>query len=245
LSKPLPKLTPGQRALAGLREACPVPFEEDDPKERPKFAEPNDEEWSTVWQVVRPLLQQPTGEQEAKVRSRVDNSAYLSGYFRNHTSMRLDQSVVSAGLERHERYLKAVQSFRNATAEMIGPECGGGDDDPHHDPYRTYEELISYLDGYLLPSVRHSVQVDKEWMSRAPKPPESAAKPERDLWMARLCIVWREDCGLEISHPRLTAFVLAAVRVHEPTTTSRAAKGFITRLRAGEIPEPPRHFAFK
>jgi hypothetical protein len=145
LSKPLPKLTPGQRALAALREACPVPFEDDDPKEKPKFAKPNDEEWSTVWKIVLPLLQRPAGELEAKVRSRVDNSAYLSGYFRNFGyATCFQKGAISRQLKEKEQYLKAVRSFRKATAEMIGPECGGGDDDSTFDPYDEYKAMISY-----------------------------------------------------------------------------------------------------
>jgi hypothetical protein len=224
-----PKLTPGKRVVAERRKAG-IPFDEDDdPDADPYLAEPDDNEWAAVWQIVRPFLPNPSAELEALTRRRVYQAAFHSGYFRNgvHELNIYDKGFLSEGLEKDERYLKAVLSFRKATSEMMF-------DEEDHD--REYKTMISLLDGYLLPRVYRYIQNDKHMLSRAKEGPESAACPKRDLWMARLYLVWRDDCGLDVNHPKLGAFILAACRTHEPKIET--VKNFLKKLRAGEIPDP-------
>jgi hypothetical protein len=241
-------LTPGQRNLAALRKACPAELPDDYWKQceadRP-WAPLNDEEWAGVWAVMRRLLREPTAELEARARSKTDNAALLSSYFSGYkrSDFLCHQGTLLNSVRERELYLKSVETFRAATAAMIGPENSSS-----FDPYRKYKDLLSYLDTYLAPMLRKNIAQDKERAKRLARRP-SAAQPERDLWMARLVITWR-DAGLDDGHKgpgrdALKAFILAAMRPHEPTISDIAPRYFLQRWRAGKIDKPPPHYAFK
>jgi hypothetical protein len=242
-------LTPGQRNLAALRRACPEKLPDSYWKQceadRP-WARLNDEEWANVWAVMRPLLPEPTSELEASVRSKTDNAALLSSYFTGYkrSDFLCHQGTLLNSVGERKLYLKSVETFRAATAAIIGAENSSS-----FDPYRKYKDLLSYLDNYLAPMLRENIAQDKEREKRLAHRP-SAAQPERDLWMARLVITWR-DAGLDDGHKggtrrdALKAFILAAMRPHVPMISDIAPRHFLQRWRAGKIDKPPPHYAFK
>jgi hypothetical protein len=237
LYKPLPKLTPGERVVAARRQKGMSFSGDDDPEAKPYVAEPDDNEWAEVWRIVQPLLPRPpSAELEALARRRVYQAAFHSSYFRNSPLVAdiWEKEFLSGRLNEHKKYLKQLINFAKATQEMMGSNKDAEDDPYGHD--EKYRTVLSLLDGYLLPLVYHRMHDYRDRLSRAKKAPSNSAQPQRDLWMARLVLVWRDDCGLDIKHEKLGAFILAACQTHEPKITT--VKNFLNKLRNGKIPDP-------
>lgn len=67
----------------------------------------------------------------------------------------------------------------------------------------------------------------------------NSAKPARDWWMARLVLIWRDDCGLPVENTKhLKGFLLDCLRPYPNVMTDRMAKHFVERWKAGKIDEP-------
>ena len=194
----------------------------------------SDDEWVRVWRHVADL----TSANESRVRVRVDFAAYSSGCLGEQDPPN-SVSECRKWLEANVALLAETKRFRSAFLNVFGT-----------DP--DYKLIFNAHPSVMLPLLREIeewvnstlLQKDRFLRGACPNPP-NAAKLKRDLWMANLVTVWRDECKLTITNcKRLRSFLLDAIRPYvcrsEPTIlTDRMAKYFIDRWLKGEVKEEP------
>lgn len=178
----------------------------------PRFAPLTDAQWRTVWQHVVAACEASGSALpvESAIRKWVDAAAFESGHFKDcMTSSWPTKATVRRWHEETEAFANKVAAFRVDAAEHFGPEISGGEDDVELWPRSLLgqlDELMDKLNGRLR-------SYEEWWHPEARDNPYPRAEPERDLWMARLILVWRDDCRLEAKNSKhLRGFLVAAVR---------------------------------
>ena len=217
---------------------------------KPHFRKLSDIEWTAIWKRVKAASGKPPLPNETQIRRRVNESALLSGYFfpfaelRNFDRRTYLEFVKNTRefLNLTEAYLLDATKFFQETTDCVffHPE------DPKASLFASKREPPKILsDLQNLKAFLQREIVDYESRSRdARLPPPSAAKPERDQWMARLILVWSKDCGLPSNNSKhLRAFMINALGPYRVPLTNRGAEQFINRWNRGKIPQPSSNLA--
>jgi hypothetical protein len=223
---------------------------------KPQFRKLSDIEWTAIWKCVKAASGKRPLPNETQIRRRVNESAWLSGYFFAFAALPYRQTylefakIIRKFLRLTDAYLLAATKFFEEPDDTAILLRGQADayllrapkflEKPNErvPPPRAEQKILSELQN--LKACLEQKIVDYERLSReAPPPPPSAAKPERDQWMARLILVWSKDCGLSSNNSKhLRAFLINALRPYQ-LLTDRKAEQFINRWNRGEIPHPP------
>jgi hypothetical protein len=172
---------------------------------------------------------------EVRIRKLVNDSALLSGYFFDFGEIGLYRQTYLEFGKRLRKFLKETESYISVAAKFFGEP---DDSSESYDPWPE-RKILGELEK-LRANVKWRISKE-EWFSRDAEPtPSSAAKPERDKWMARLILVWSEGCQLTSKNSKhLRGFIMDALRPYQPVT-ERMVEQFIERWNSRKIPRPLR-----
>ena len=204
---------------------------------RRHFDRLSDAEWQAVWVNVITALGKrlPTAKPE-QIRGSVDDAALSSGwFFEFQDGIKISPKDFRDWANRGQQFLQELISFKSAAAKFFGEP-----DDSPNDTYDPWPERTILRELELL---EHRVgrQIAKYYESArsTPKAAANSAKPERDLWMSRLMLIWTEECGLSAKNSKhLRQFIVSAVRPYIGNISDRAAEQFIERWNRGKIERP-------
>jgi len=205
-----------------------------------RFRKLSETEWPFVWNHVKVASGKGPLPDEVRIRTLVDNSALLSGYFRGFGEIGLDRQSVLRSVKQKRKFLKEIQSFISAAEEFFADPDGGSSDGVRYDP-SPQRKIIGELRELIL--ILEQQIEREELLAREVEPaPPNTAKPERDKWMARLILVWTDGCKLPSKNSKhLRGFIRDALRPYQTgTLTERMAEQFIERWNRGKIPRPSR-----
>lgn len=195
----------------------------------------SDEEWAGVWRHVVAAVGNKPMPEEGGIRELVDDAAYSSGWFVNYQYYDPKPSDLRRYAEEKRAFLKKVALFRAAATEFFGDDV---DETERYQPWEREKKILPVLMDLEYILVKQILQ-DEERADRLGPEPPNTLKPERDLWMARLLVAWRDGCGLPVTNSKyLRGFLSDAVRPYRNDSDDRAAKYFIKRWVDGAIDEP-------
>jgi hypothetical protein len=199
----------------------------------------SDDEWELVWRHVVSAARDRLLPDETRVRGLVDNAAYSSGWFFGYGELHISRADYRRFADEKRHFLKKTRNFRNEMAEFLGePPC---DHKEPYDPWDSWRPVLPALDD-LAKFLEHQIAQDEEAGSFMIKhDPANSAKPELDIWRARLVRAWRDECSLPVKNTtHLRGFLLDALRPYMPRAelTDRMAKHFLNRWIAGKVQDP-------
>jgi hypothetical protein len=245
------KLTPHQRAIEKKRaifrelqsSGVRLDFDPDTydggNTEKQYFDRLSNDEWAVVWKRISHASSEPALIDEARIRELVDDAAMSSGWFAEYggEARYWSRAQLKQYANEKHRFLKKLQTFRHEIVVFLGPPS---EDYPEfYDPWERYRPVVPVLDR-LAAQLEHEIGEYKREVSTATDPP-NAAKPELDLWRARLLLAWQNECHLRIENTKhLRGFLIAALEPYMPRAelTDRMAKHFIKRWLSGKVEMP-------
>jgi hypothetical protein len=234
--------SPGQRKMAEWRarkasSGQDVPAEAWEKSKRGNhFGKLDDREWAAVWSVVVGEIGPGVAHKESGFRRIVDDAALESRFFDDppgHVRFVKTASGARKCREEMEKYLLQLERLRDLSMSFWTPcVITNG----------LVRGLVPRLDDIESLVERQFKPID-EGIQDLMNPP-SASLPERDEWMAWLCIAWANLTGRPaINRKPLRQFIVAATAPHRLNITDDTAKNFIRRWKRGEVPTPGRPFS--
>jgi hypothetical protein len=192
------------------------------------FDKLSDAEWSPVWQSVSRAVGTGSKLNEMRIRERVDDAAYSSGWFVGFGGeFQMYSSHWLARAEECRRILGKCAAFREQLLDFFG-------DPPGYDPWDFFRPIISAL-AELEQVLEAEISTYQD--AKHVKSPPNAVKTELDAWRTRLILIWRDECGLPAKNNKaLRNFLVTCL---EPYTiqNDKMAKDFIAKWRAGKVPK--------
>lgn len=166
----------------------------------------------------------------------VDYAAYRSGFFRDFVmSSTSKQDFIRSGKELRI-FLKQTQFYMTAAQQVFG-EADADSSDPY-DAWWPERKILKELNS-LKALIRDKISSCENTAKVAQPMLPNSAKPERDLWMARLMLVWCDVCGLPSKNSKdLRGFIANALRPYKTGISDRGAEYFIERWNSGRVERP-------